>query len=153
MTNPTTTRTRDTLIEMFLDGTAGEVYADGRLATVENEIHGGVDLIAFGKYRLATYNEHTDIVRVFTGHYGVWSKTVSRYLTFIQKVADNHVGERNVVESPNRAPVLSGHVGEVAEAAQYIDNYIRSYEGMSAVEKNAYETVNAALRTVVRHLL
>jgi hypothetical protein len=61
--NPTTTMNRANLIEMFLDGTAGEVYAQGRLVT-QDEGEGVVSLIAYGWNKIAEYDETEQSVTI-----------------------------------------------------------------------------------------
>lgn len=143
MTVNTTTRQRDSLIQMFLDGTADEVYADGRLVTRETE--NGVELIAYGWNKIAEYNPQTDTVTLFAGHAGNVSKTVTRYVNVVHEIAGKRES-RTVNVIADAAPNVSR---PPAEAAQFIDQYVGFGREMSAAEKKAVDTVNRALRRVL----
>ena len=84
--NYTTQQTRDSLIQMFLDASAGEVYGDGRLVTREAG-ENTVELVAYGWNKVAEYDESTDTVTLFAGHAGNVSKTLTRYVNLVHEMA------------------------------------------------------------------
>jgi hypothetical protein len=126
---------------MFLDATPNEVYADGRLKTEPTE--NGVQLIAYNQHILAEVNRAADEITLFTGHYGQQSQSVSRYVHFLGKLL-NERENFAVTVIGERAPNVSN--SWVPDSAQYIGAYISGYDNMSAVERQAYNTVNDALR-------
>jgi hypothetical protein len=131
---------RNDLIEMFLDGTAGEVYADGRLRTVETE--NGIALVAYHNEVLARLNEATEEIELYTGHYGQVSQTVTRYIHELGKLLNRRDGFD--------VTVLGGHApttgyGRASEAAQFINQYISNFGDMSGAEEKAFERVQNAL--------
>jgi hypothetical protein len=140
----TTTQTRDTLIQMFLDATSGEVYAQGRLKTQQSG-ENTVELIAYNWNKIAEYNEATDTVTIFGGHSGNVSQTVTRYVNLVQEMAgksENHSVNLLADVAPNvaRPP---------AQSVQFIDNY-RSFSGSpSSVEQWATTVVNRTLRSML----
>jgi hypothetical protein len=138
----TTVRSPTTLIEMFLDGTAGEVYNQGRLATVERE--NDVALVAYGEHILATISGRD--VTFYTGHYGEQSKTVTKYVSKIGSLL-NDTETRNVTVHGTETPQM-GIGSRVAAAGQYISNYVgplQSGRTFSNVEQDAVSEVNNAL--------
>lgn len=139
-----TTTNRDSLIQMFLDGTSGEVYGDGRLVT-QDEGEGVTSLIAYGWNKVAEYDESTDTVTVFAGHAGNISKTVTRYVNLVHEM-----GGKRQTRTVNVLADSAPNVGRPpAEAAQFIGNY-RSFHGEpSSVEEWATATVNRALRAML----
>jgi len=135
-----TTSRRNDLIEMFLDATPNEVYANGRLKTEETE--NGVRLVAYHEHVLAEVNRAADDITLYTGHYGAHSKAVSRYVHYLGKLLSQRDGYT--------VTVLEGHApttgyGRVADAGQFIDNYVGSWQNLSNVEQDAIDTVNRAL--------
>jgi pyridoxine 5'-phosphate synthase PdxJ len=131
---------RNDLIEMFLDGQAGEVYADGRLRTVETE--NGLALVAYHNEVLARLNQEADSIELYTGHYGQVSQTVTRYIHELGKLLNRREGFD--------VTVLGGHApttgyGRASEAAQFISQYIGSFGDMSGAEERAFEKVQNAL--------
>jgi hypothetical protein len=125
------------MLEMFMDNTAGESFNENRLITRETE-SGNVALIGYGWLKLAEYNEERDAVTVFTGHQSLRSKTVSRWLNEVVSVADERgrdtilSGESPTVDTPN-------------EGTQYINNYV-SFDGdRSPVEQEAVNNVEESL--------
>ena len=139
--NYTTQQTRDSLIQMFLDASAGEVYGDGRLVTREAG-ENTVELVAYGWNKVAEYDESTDTVTLFAGHAGNVSKTLTRYVNLVHEMAGKRES-RTVNVLADSAPNVSR---PPAEAAQFIANY-RSFSGTpSSVEQWATATVNRALR-------
>lgn len=142
-TNPTTVRNRDSLIQMFLDGTSGEVYADGRLVTRETEP--GVELIAYGWNKIAEYNAETDSVTIFAGHAGNISKTVTGYVNLVHEIA----GKRET-RSVNLLADAAPNVGRPpAEAAQFIGNYRSFSRSPSSVEEWATHKIETALHSLI----
>jgi len=135
------TTTRDSLVQMFLDATEGEVYGDGRLVT-QSSGENSVELVAYGWNKIAEYNEETDTVTVFAGHAGNVSKTVTRYVNLVHEMAGKRQS-RTVNVLVDAAPNVAR---PPAQSAQFIDNY-RSFHGKpSSVEEWATTTVNRALR-------
>lgn len=135
-----TTMRRNDLIEMFLDGQSGEVYADGRLRTVETE--NGIALVAYHNEVLARVNEQTDDIELYTGHYGQVSQTVTRYIHELGKLLNRRDGF-DVTALGGHAPTTG--YGRASEAAQFIDQYIGSFADMSGAEEKAFEKVQNAL--------
>jgi len=138
----TTTQSPETLIEMFLDGTAGEVYNQGRLATVERE--NDIALVAYGEHILATI-EGRDVT-FYTGHYGEQSQTVTEYVSLVGSLL-NDTETRNVTVHGTETPQM-GIGSRVAEAGQYISNYVGGFyrgRSFSNVESDAVSEVNNAL--------
>lgn len=125
--------TTSTLLDMFLDRTAGESTQDNRLLTRENDA-GNVELIAYGWLKLAEYNESRGAVTIFTGHKSIRSVTVSRHLNDVVSTADRR----------GRDVVLSGEsptVNTPNEGVRYIGDYV-SFDGShSPVEQAAVSTV------------
>lgn len=140
MSTKTTTQTRDSLVQMFLDATSGEVHGEGRLVTRDAGEH-SVELIAYGWNKVAEYNEATDTVTVYAGHAGNVSKTLTRYVNLVHEMA-----AKNENRTVNIIADAAPNVGRPpAEAAQFIDNY-RSFEGKpSSVEKWATAVVDRAV--------
>lgn len=134
------TNRKKSLLEMFLDRTAGESYARGRLITRRTAM-GNVELVAYGEKRLAIYDETRETVTVFTGHKTSGGTTISRYLNDVVRVA----------EERGRDVVLSGASPYVStpndKAAQFIGNYVDWTTGLSAVERDAVQTVEESLPT------
>jgi hypothetical protein len=143
-----TTTNRDSLVQMFLDATAGEQYGDGRLVTRQAG-ESTVELIAYGWNKIAEYDESTDTVTVFGGHEGNISPTVTEYVHLVHEMASTRRSRTvNVLSdvSPNvaRPP---------AESAQFIENY-RSFDGApSSVEEWATRTVESAVSGAVEKLI
>ena len=139
-----TNTNRDSLIQMFLDASADEVYGDGRLVTQQSG-ENTVELIAYGWNKIAEYDEATDTVTVFAGHAGNISKTVTRYVNLVHEMAGKRE-TRTVNVLADAAP----NVGRPpAEAAQFIGNY-RSFEGKpSSLDEWATEKVNRTLRRLL----
>lgn len=138
----TTVRSPETLIEMFLDETAGEVYNQGRLATVERE--NDIALVAYGEHIIATIDGFD--VTFFTGHYGKHSQTVTGYVSDVGSLL-NDTEERNVTVVEGRTPSM-GVGSRVSAAGKYISEYVgplHSGRSFSAVEKNSISEVNNAL--------
>jgi len=138
----TTTRSRTDLIRMFLDGTAGEVYAKGRLATVERE--NDIALVGYGEHILATIDGYD--ITFYTGHYNEQSETVTEYIRLIGSLL-NETSERTVTVHGTETPQM-GIGSRASDAAQYINNYVGrlgSERSLSDVEKDAITEVNNAL--------
>ena len=131
-----TTRTKEAMVEMFIDGTSGEVYCDGRLETTETD-SGNTALVAYGWLKLAEYNERREAVTVFTGHKSLQSRTLSRYLNNVVQVAQER-----------RDVILSGESPTVAkpnEGSKYIGSYVDMSSTLSSVERKA---VNTAVKSI-----
>jgi hypothetical protein len=133
-------KTLTTMLEMFLDNTAGETYGDNRLVTRENDA-GDVTLVAYGWLKVAAYNEDRDAVTVFTGHQALQSKTVNRWTNEVVNAANERgrsviiSGESPTVDTPN-------------DGVKYIDNYISMTGTYSDVEADAKAEVEASLEDV-----
>lgn len=128
--------TKRNIIEMFIDRTAGERYSSNRLVTRETD-GGNVALIAYGWLKLAEYNERRNAVTVFRGHTHLGSRTVTRYLNDVQRVA----GERREVIVSGESPV----VGKPNDGTEYIGEYV-SFTDKSAVEKKVVRSIERGLR-------
>lgn len=142
----TTVRSPATLIEMFLDGTANEVYNQGRLATVEQE--NGVALVAYGNEVLAFANGQK--IDFFVGHHAQVSPTVTRYIKLIGSLL-NDTETREVNVFYDAAPTL-GEGTRASDSAQFIKNYVDWTTSLSKVEKDARELVRIALLRRMREL-
>ena len=138
--NSTTTKVRDSLINMFLDNTEGEVYANGRLKTVQEG--NTISLIAYHREKIAEYNESTGNVTVFAGHHGNVSQTVNRYISRVVKIAGQRTGREVILTelAPNT------QMRPVATAARNIGQYVRFGQELSPAEKREVRDVNAALK-------
>jgi len=125
------------MLEMFMDNTAGESYNQNRLVTRESD-GGNVALIAYGWLKLAEYSESRNAVTVFTGHKSLRSQTLSRWLNEVVSVADDRgrdvilSGESPTTDTPN-------------EGARFIGNYVSFTPNHSSVERDAIDTVEASL--------
>lgn len=138
--NHTTTQNSETIIQMFLDETAGEVYSHGRLATVPTE--NGVQLVAYGNEIIGEV-EGKDVT-IFTGHHGTVSNTVTRYIKRLGSELSDTEG-RNVTVARHESPTL-GIGARASHSAQYISEYFNVLkDSFSAVERNAKSEVNHAL--------
>jgi hypothetical protein len=139
----TTTQIRDDLIRMFLDGSSGEVYNKGRLATVSTE--NATHLVAYGNEIIAK-NEGGDIT-IYTGHHGTVSQTVTTYIKRVGSVL-NDTETRNVQIARAESPTM-GIGARASDSAKYIGHFVgkllRSAEDFSSVEKDARKEVNMAL--------
>lgn len=147
MATATTTKRRNDLIEMFLDATPGESYADGRLSTIETE--NGVALVAYGNEILAEISADATEVTLYIGHYRSVSKTVTRYIHFVGKLLSQRE-MRDVTVLEGHAPTTG--YGRASRSAQYISNYVRDYADMSGAEEKAYNDVREALRNFFSQL-
>ncbi len=136
----TTTKVRDSLINMFLDNTEGEVYANGRLKTVrEGET---LALIAYHREKIAEYHEPSGEVTVFSGHHGNVSQTVNRYISRVVKLAGQR-NDRDVILTELSPNV---RMRPVATAARNIGQYVRYGGELSPAEKREVRDVNEALK-------
>lgn len=140
MSNTTTTRVRDSLINMFLDNTSGEVYANGRLKTVREG--DSLALISYHKEKLAEYDESAGTVTVFAGHHGNVSQTVNRYISRVVKLAGERT-DRDVVLT-ELAP--NTRMQPVAASARNIGEYVDFGRPLSDAEKREVRDVNEALK-------
>lgn len=136
----TTTKVRDSLINMFLDNTEGEVYAQGRLKTVRNG--DTLSLIAYHREKIAEYDEPTGTVTVFAGHHGNVSQTVNRYISRVVKIAGRR-NDRQVILTELSPNV---RMRPVATAARNIGQYVRFGGELSPAEKREVREVNKALK-------
>lgn len=142
MVGSTTTNKRNQLLEMFLDASGREAYAQGRLKTRRTE--DGVELVAYHEHVLARVNIATDEITLFTGHYGAHSETVDKYISALGRLLNLREGfSVNVLEG--HAPT-TGH-GYVAESGQYIGEYVNPWGQQSPAERNIVQSVNEALRS------
>jgi hypothetical protein len=147
MVQNTTTNVRNDLIEMFLDGTAGEAYANGRLKTVEDDESGNIQLVAYHESVLAEVTPDGKEVTLFTGHFKAQSRTVTRYIRALGRLL-NQRENREVTVLAGHAPTTG--YGRCSGAAQYIGEYTSLLSGnLSGAEKKAFKEVN---RSLARHL-
>jgi hypothetical protein len=137
----TTTYNTEQLIEMFIDETGNEVYADGRLATVPTE--NGVQLVAYGNEIIAEARGKEIIL--YTGHYNTVSDTVDGYIETLGSLL-NEFENRTVDARETESPTL-GIGARASSAAKYISRYINWETTLSKVEKDAQREVEQALRT------
>lgn len=135
----------NSLIEMFLDASAGESANQNRLITTTLD-SGETALVGYGEKILATYDETENLVTVNLGHKSGGGHTVSRWLN---SVAEKAASRRDVRFSDN-APWFAP---PNAESAQYIDSY-KSFRGTdSAVERKASAEVVESLRWLNQYLI
>ena len=146
MTRKYTTDSVDTLIEMFIDGTANEIYQYGRLLTRPTE--NGVQLIAYGNEVIAENNGGH--IHLYLGHYETVSQTVNHYIEQLGSLL-NDTNTRKVTDHRNMSPTL-GIGARASQSAQYIDNYIGSFDHLSAVEQDAKAEVEQALYQRVKEI-
>lgn len=139
-----TTNRRNALLEMFLDATPREAYANGRLKTVPTE--NGVQLVAYHEHVLAHVNRGADEITLYTGHHRAHSTTVTRYVHELGKLLNSREGF-DVTVLDGYAPTTG--YGRVSTAAQYIGEYIGRWNDTSAAEDNILDEVN---RSLDRHL-
>lgn len=141
--NRTTTTNRDDLIRMFVDGTAGEAYANGRLKTIAED--GLVKIVSYHERTLAALNPETGNMFLFAGHEGGCSSTVSGYLSRIQDIAEERssIAVRMSELSPERRQ------RPVTDSAKFIGRYHSFSSDMSPVERWAKNQVNAALEALL----
>lgn len=129
--------TKRSIVEMFLDRTAGESTSENRLST-RSEESGNVSLIAYGWLKVAEYDESRQAVTVFTGHKSLRSVTVSRYLNDVVRVAERR--NRDVILSGESPTVSTPNTG-----TRFIGNYV-SFDGTrSSVEQAAVSEVVESL--------
>lgn len=142
-TYTTCKNTRD-LIRMFLDGTEGEVYNQGRLATVKTD-ENTLSLVAYGNEIIATNQSGT--ITIFTGHHGTVSKTVTNYIKRVGSVL-NETETRTVKKAAHESPTM-GIGARASDSAKYINSFVgeltRRADEFSPVERDARKQVNQAL--------
>lgn len=125
------------MLEMFMDKTAGESFNENRLVTRETDA-GNVALIGYGWLKVAEYNESRNAVTVFGGHRALRSNTVSAWLNEVVDVADDRgrdvilSGESPTVDTPN-------------EGVEFINNYVSMDGNHSPVEQDAVDRVEESL--------
>ncbi len=138
---------RESFISHFLQDSVPESkYARGRMYTRESPDGDGVQLVAYGNEIIAEIDGRD--LTFYTGHHGQVSKTVTRYIKRFGSVLSNTEGLN--VDVRREAPTngyVARHIN--ASAAQFISNYVDFREDMSAVEEDAVETVEDALREVL----
>jgi hypothetical protein len=132
----TTTKSPETLIEMFIDGTPNEVYEHGRLATVPTEQ--GVQLVAYGHEILAETNGEE--ITIYTNQHGTVSRTVTDYVKLLGSTL-NEFENRTVTANDQARPTM-GIGTRVSESAKYISNYFDVLTSRSNVEDRALNEVN-----------
>jgi hypothetical protein len=125
------------IVEMFTDRTAGESTTHNRLITRETD-NGDVALIAYGWLKIAQYDEERGVVTVFTGHKNIESQTVNEYTNKVIETARDRGRTVSVVgESPT--------CGQPNGETQFINNYVTFGGNMSAVERDAQQSVIESL--------
>lgn len=144
----TTVRNRDSTIQMFVDGTAGEVYAEGRLVTRSSGEH-TTELIAYGWNKIAEYDERSDTVTVYGGHAENISPTVTRYINLVKEIAGKR-RSRRVSLLADSAPNVAR---PPAESVQFIENYRSFDNNPSSVEEWATERVEASVNQKAASIL
>jgi hypothetical protein len=146
--NEAYTTSRESLIQMFLDGSANESYNEGRLVTRQSG-ESTIALIAYGWNKIAEYNATTDTITLFGGHVGNISKTVDGYCKSVFDTAQNRES-RTINVVVDAAPNVSE---PPAESVRFINNY-KSFSGSdSPVESWASETVDRAVSRATEKLL
>lgn len=140
-TMTTTTKNPTTMMEMFIDGTVGESYAENRMLTTENE-RGNVSLLGFGWQKMAEYDESENHVTIYLGHKGV-SQTMTRWLNNLVEIAN----QRRTVTLSYESPVRQSP----PECVEFIDHYI-DMSDMSPVERDAHNKVIESLKFLDKFL-
>lgn len=144
--DPTTTRNREEIIQMFLDATPNEVYADGRLYTRPTD-DDTIELVAYGNEVLAEVDNGANEVRLYLGHHSTVSRTVTEYVKTLGSVLSMTEG-RTVDIRANESPTR-GIGARVSQSAQYIGKYVGSFfkvSPFSPVELDSREEVRRACR-------
>lgn len=142
-----TSTKRDSLLEMFLDQTAGEAYGNGRLVTRQEDEH-TISLIAYGWNKLAEFDTEANTVTIFAGHSENISPTVTEYINDLSEMAKERESF-SVNMLMDAAPNVSR---PPAESIQFIENY-KSFSGSdSSVESWATEKVNQAVISAAKNL-
>lgn len=139
MTEYTTTTNSTEIIEMFIDETSNEIYASGRLCTVEQGE--STLLVAYGNEVIARATGKT--IEIFTGHHSNGSRTVTEYIKRLGSVLNNFEN-RDVQTYDNKTPTL-GPNSEVEDSLKYTGNYVNFTTAFSPVEKDAVSEVESAL--------
>jgi hypothetical protein len=111
----------------------------------------GVQLVAYGNEIIAEIVENSDKkdnLTFYVGHHGQVSKTVTDYIKLFGSVLSNTEGF--TVDIRRESPT-NGYVARQinSAAAQFIGGYVDFREDMSAVEEDAVETVEDALREIL----
>lgn len=132
--------TKRTMLDMFLDRTAGESYSDNRLTTRTTD-GGNVALVAYGWLKLAEYNESRNAVTIFTGHKSLRSVTVSRYLNDVARRAESR--DRDIIMSGESPTVDTPNTG-----VRFIGNYVSMSGTRSPVEREAVTEVVNSLKNI-----
>jgi len=138
MTQTTTTNSVE-MLEMFVDETSNEIYASGRLCTVERGE--STLLVAYGNEVIARATGHT--IDLFTGHHSDGSRAVTEYIKRLGSVL-NDFENRDVHEYEDKKPTL-GPNSEVEDSSKYTGHYVNFTTAFSAVEKDAVAEVESAL--------
>jgi len=139
MTQSTTTYNSVEMLEMFVDETSDEIYASGRLCTVERGE--STLLVAYGEKVIARATGRT--IDLFTGHHSNGSRSVTNYIKRLGSVL-NDFENRDVHEYEDLNPTL-GPNSEVEDSSQYIGHYVNFTTDFSAVERDAVDEVESAL--------
>ena len=142
-----TTDSREALMTEFLEGRTERAYASGRLFIRDKPSGEGTQLVAYGQQILA--EAVGDTVTLFTGHHASVSQTVTNYVKILGRVLNETEG-KSVSVFRDSAPVTGYDYAALnAGSAQYINNYVGSFEEMSSVENKAVESVETALRAIL----
>lgn len=129
---------KQSVIEMFVDRTAGESTQANRLITRETE-NGTIALIAYGWVKVAEYDEERGVVTIFVGHRALESDTVNGYLNDVKEVAQERGRDYSISgESPEW--------GQPPSIVEYIGNYINFRSPESSVERDARNDVIETLK-------
>ncbi len=139
MTQFTTTSNSIEIIEMFIDETSNEIYASGRLCTVERG--DSTLLVAYGNEVIARATGKT--IEIFTGHHSNGSRTVTEYIKRLGSVLNNFEN-RDIQVYEDKTPTL-GPNSEVEDSLKYTGNYVNFTTAFSPVEKDAVSEVESAL--------
>jgi len=132
--------------EFLTNPREGIYYNDGRMYVRESPEGDGHQLVAYGNEILAEI-EGSDLT-FFVGHHGQVSKTVTRHIKSFGSTLSNTEGL--TVDVRREAPT-NGYVARHlnSAAAQFISNYVDFRNDMSAVENDAVETVEDALKQIL----
>jgi len=137
------------MIEAFLDAESHKIYADGRLALVEDGDY--INLVAYGKQIIASVSKDASHVELFVGHHGSVSRTVDRYISQLGRILQR-TPNKTVYASREAAPTLDGYQPILADAAKYIDNYFSVRDTRSNVEQHAADEVKRVLRSRMKDI-
>lgn len=139
-----------TLIKEFLAGSSPTAYECGRLYIRPSPDTDGTELVAYGSEILARLDG--DNLTVFKGHHSTVSQTVTDHVKRLGSIlSTGGYSDLSIVvtdDSPTTGYELRN---KNSDSAQYINEYVSFSADRSAVERNAVETVNEALKSILRY--